>query len=179
MNKQNTLVQGNNRKVQISQTKLEKYNHNRTRTKHPFQRFTGGRGRGHGRGGLRSRPYNPYAMVRNSRNNSKPEVRIYSREEYSNLTPTQKSQEQELKSKNGWLNGLTPSPGFQINKGTGEVELTSQLISTIRAATTNTSHYGQSYEQESIDLPPSPHFVRDSINTAGEGANSIHVGSFF
>ena len=91
MNKHNTLVQGNNRKVQISQTKLEEYNHNRTRTKRPFQRFTDGRGIGRGRGGLRSRPYNPYAMVRNSRNNFKPEARIYSRKEYSNLTPNQKS----------------------------------------------------------------------------------------
>ena len=148
MNKHNTLVQGNNRKERISQTKLEKYNHNRTRTKRPFQRFTGGRGLGSGRGSLRSRPYNPYAMVGNSRNNFKPEARVYSRKEYSNLTPNQKSQVQELKSKNGWLNGCTPSPGFQINEGTGEVEPTSQLVSTNRAATTSTSHYGQSYEQE-------------------------------
>ena len=78
MNKHNTLMQGNNRRVQISQTKLEKYKHNRTRTTRPSQRFTGGRGRGRGRGGLRSRPYNSYAMVRNSRNNFKPEARIYS-----------------------------------------------------------------------------------------------------
>ena len=128
---------------------------------------------------MRSRPYNPYAMVRNSRHNFKPEVRIYSREECSNLAPTQKSQVQELKLKNGWLNGRTPPPGFQINEGTGEVEPTSQLVSTIRAATTSTLHYGQSYEQESIDLPPSPHLVRDSISTAREGANFKHVGSTF
>ena len=83
-----------------------------TRTKRPFQRFTGGRDCGHGRGGLRSRPYNPYAMVRNSRNNFKAEARIYGREEYSNYTPNQQSQVQELKSKNGWLNGCTPPPGF-------------------------------------------------------------------
>ena len=112
MNKNNTLLQGNIRRVHISQTKLEKYNHNRTRTKRPSHRFTFGRGRGRGRGGLRSRPYNPYAMVRNSRNNFKPEARIYSREEYSNLAPTQKSQVQEFKTKNGWLNCRTPPPGF-------------------------------------------------------------------
>ena len=81
--------------------------------------------------------------------------------------------------KNGWLNGRTPPPGFQINEGTGEVEPTSQLISTIRTATTSTSPYGQSYEQESIDLPPSPHLIRDSIYDAREGASSIHVGSTF
>ena len=118
-------------------------------------------------------------MVRNSKKNFKPEARIYTREEYSNLTPNQKCQVQKLKSKNGWMNGRTPPPGFQVNKGTGEVEPTSQLVSTIRAATTSTSHYDQSYEQESINLSPSPHLVRDSTNTASETANSIHVGSTF
>ena len=77
------------------------------------------------------------------------------------------------------MNGRTPPPGFEVNEGRGEVEPTSQLVSTIRAATTSTSHYGQSYEQESINFPPSPHLVRDSTNTASEGANFVHVGSTF
>ena len=101
MNKHNTLVQGNSRRVQNSQTKSERYNHNRTRIKRPSQRLTGGRGRGRGRVGLRPRAYNPHAMVRNTRSSFKPEARIYSREEYSNLTPTQKSQVHELKLKMG------------------------------------------------------------------------------
>ena len=59
---------------------------------------------------MRPRAYNLYTMVKNIRSNFKSEARIYSREEYSNLTPTQKSQVHELKS--GWLKGRTPPPGF-------------------------------------------------------------------
>ena len=60
-------------------------------------------------------------MVRNTRSNFEPEARMYSKEEYSNLTPAQKSQVHALKLKSGWLNGRTRPPGFQINEGTGEV----------------------------------------------------------
>ena len=122
MNKHNTLVQGNNRRVQISQTKSETYNHNRTRIKRPPQQFTCGRGRGQERGSLRPRAYNSYTMVRNTRSSFKPEARIYSREECSNLIPTQKSQVYELKFKKRWLNGHKPLLGFQINEGTVEAE---------------------------------------------------------
>ena len=69
MNKHNTLVQGNSRRVQISQTKSERYNPNRTGNKRPPQLFTGGRGRGRGRSGMRPRVYNPYTMARNTRSN--------------------------------------------------------------------------------------------------------------
>ena len=100
MNKHKTLVRGNIRRAQISQTKSERYNQNRARTKRPSQHFAGGRGRGQGRGGIRTKPYNPYAMVRNTRSSFKPEARIYSREEYSNLTK-KKSQVHEFKLKMG------------------------------------------------------------------------------
>ena len=79
---------------------------------------------------MRTRSYNPYAMIRNTRTSFKPEARIYSKEEYSNLTPIQKSQLHEFKLKNGWPNGRTPPLGSQINESTGEVEPTSQLVST-------------------------------------------------
>ena len=110
MNKHNTLVQGNSRRVQISQTKSERYKPNSTRIKRPSQRFTGGRGRGRGRGGMRPKAYNPYTMVSNTRSNLKPEARMYSKDECSNLTPVQKNQVHELKLKTGWLNGRTPPP---------------------------------------------------------------------
>ena len=54
-----------------------------------------------------------------------------------NLTPAKKSQVHELKLKNGWQDGCTPPAGFQINHRTEEAEPTSQLISTIKVATTN------------------------------------------
>ena len=66
--------------------------------------------------------------------------------------------------KNGWLNGRTPPPGFQINERTGEVEPTSQLVSTIRAAATSKVHHGLTHEHESVSLPPSLHLVVDSVN---------------
>ena len=178
MNEHNNLVQGNIRRAQISRTKSKRYNQNRARIKHPSQRFAGGRGRGRGRGGMRTRPYNPYAMVRNTRNSFKPEARIYSREEYSNLTPIQRSQVHEFKLKNGWLNGRTPPPGFQINERTGEVEPTSQLVSTIRAAATSIVHHGQT-QHESVSLPPSSYLVVDSINGMREVVDSVQVGSTF
>ena len=124
---------------------------------------------------MRTRPYNPYVMVRNTRTSFKPEARIYSKEEYSNLTPIQKSQLHEFKVKNGWLNGRMPPPGFQINERTGEVEPTSQLVFTIRAAATSTVHYGQTHEHESVSLPPSPHLVGDSTNGTREVFDSVHV----
>ena len=70
-----------------------------------------------------------------------------------------------------------PPPGFQIKKGTGDVEPTSQLVSTTRAVTTSTAHYRQTYEQKSISLPPPPRLVGDSINGARESVDSVHVGS--
>ena len=125
---------------------------------------------------MRTRPYNPYADTRTS---FKPEARIYSKEEYSNLTLIQKSQLNEFKLKNGWLNGRTPPPGFHINERTGEAEPTSQLVSTIKAVATSTVHHGQTHEHESAGLPPSPHLVGDSINGTREVVDSVHVGSTF
>ena len=98
MNNHITLVQGYHRKVL---TKSERYNFNRARSKYSRQRFSDGRGRGRGRSGMRPRTYNPHAMVRNSRGNFKPEARIYSKEEYFNLTRAQKSQVHEFKLRNG------------------------------------------------------------------------------
>ena len=74
----------------------------------------------------------------------------------------------ELKFKSWWFNGRTPPPGFQINEGTGEGEPTSQLMSTIRAATISTVHHAQTYEEESISLLPPPNLVGDSTNGARE-----------
>ena len=95
MNKYNILLLGNHRKVQISQTKSKRYNSNRARSKYSRQRSSGGKD------GMRPRTYNPYAMVRNAKDNFKPETRIYSMEEYSNLTSAHKNQIHELKLKNG------------------------------------------------------------------------------
>ena len=116
MNKHNFLEYGNHRKVQIAQTRSERYNPSRARSKYSRQYSSGGRGCGPGRGGMQPRMYNPYAMVWNTRGNFKPEAKIFSKEEYSNLGPAQRNQVHELKLKNGWSDGHTPPPGFQINE---------------------------------------------------------------
>ena len=55
---------------------------------------------------MRPRMYNPYAMVRNTRVSFKPEARIYSKEEYSNLHPHQDfklmKEEEKLSPRHSW-----------------------------------------------------------------------------
>ena len=66
---------------------------------------------------MRVRPYNPYAMVTNTRRSSfKPEARIYSREEYTNLTPIHKSQVHELKLKMDGQTFARPHQDFRLMK---------------------------------------------------------------
>ena len=138
MNKHNTLVQGNQRRIQISTAISEDWQHLRKRVRQVQRTYSNRRGRGRGRGGMRTRPYNPHSMVRNFRESFKAEARIYNKDEYNNLTPSQKSQTHELKLKSGWLDGRTPPPGFQINPRTGRAEPSTRMISTIGAATSNT-----------------------------------------
>ena len=118
-------------------------------------------------------------MVRNTRGNFKPEARIYSRDEYANLTPAQKSQVHELKVKSGWIDGRTPPPGFQVNESTGEIEPTSQLVSTIRAATSNVRFHDQGYDRSNTSLPPPIRLVGDSVNGSIESPVQVQVGSTF
>ena len=66
-----------------------------------------------------------------------------------------------------------------MNERTGEVEPTSQLVSTIREATTSTVQRGQTNEYENVSFPPSPYLVGDSINGTREAVDSIHVGITF
>ena len=63
MNKHNTLVQNNPRKVQISQMKIHRQGRDTGQNKKP--RFRNSRGRDRGRSGGGMRPYNPYMISRN------------------------------------------------------------------------------------------------------------------
>ena len=118
-------------------------------------------------------------MVRNARCTFISEARVYSKEEYSSLTPAQKCQVHELKLKSGWPDGRTPPPGFQVNEGTGEIEPTSQLISTIRAAIVGVAHYGQTHEQDSVGLLPPSHLVGDLVNGSSDNPDLVQLGSTF
>ena len=66
MNKRNTLVQGNQRKIQIKQAVIEKHQSKRKRIRQFRQSQPGRRGRGGGKGGMRPQAYNPHSMTRNS-----------------------------------------------------------------------------------------------------------------
>ena len=89
---------------------------------------------------MRTRAYNPHSMARNFRESFRAEAKIYSKDEYNNLTPSQKSQIHELKLKSGWLDGRTPLPGFQINPHTGMAGPNIRMVSTIGVATSNASY---------------------------------------
>ena len=179
MYRHNTLAQGTQRKIQICQAIIEKDHSSRKRIRQFRQRPFVGRGRGRGRGGMRSRDYNPYSMIRNFRENFKPEARIYSNDEYNNLTPSQKSQIHELKLKNGWLDGCTPPPGFQITSHTGRIKPNTQLVSIIRTATFSTSYDNQAHNQIKVGFTSHPHVIGESINGISGDSSSSQLGSSF
>ena len=113
---------------------------------------------------MRSRAYNPHSMKRNFRENFKPEVKIYSKDEYNNHTPSQKSQIQELKLKNRWLDCRTPPPCFQTDSHTGRIKPNTQLVSTIRAATYSAPYDNQAHNQSKVGFASPTHDIGESIH---------------
>ena len=179
MNKYNTLVHGNQRQIQISQAITEKPQSSRKRIRQFRHSHSSRRGRGRGRGGIRSWAYNPITLTRNFGHSFKAEARLYSNKEYDNPTPKQKSLIHELKLKNGWLDGRTPPPGFQINHQTGRAEPNTQMISAIRAATFGNSHQRNHQSQNRVDFAPLPHVIEGSSNgISPEGAPTPSGTSF-
>ena len=107
--------------------------------------YRGRGGRGRGRGG-RNR-YNPYAMAR-SYAQFQAEARIYSNEEWSNLTWEQQQAVIQAKATAGWIDGNTPPPGYVINN-TGLAEPNHSTVSLIRSV------IGMSqFDQSSAPLVP-------------------------
>ena len=106
-----------------------------------------------------------------------PEAKIYSKEEYNNLTANQKSQVLALKQRNGWIDGC--GPGFQINKTTGEVEPGNQLVSTIRATTSTMIHEDSSYNVNDMNSKPPPLTMIQPNERAVSDTSSTHAGVSF
>ena len=169
MNKHNTLVQGNQRRIQISTAISERHQHPQKRIRQAHRTFPSRRGRGRGRGAMRTRAYNPHSMVRNFRDSFRAEAKICSKDEYNNLTPSQKSQIHELKLRSGWIDARTPPPGFQINSHTGRTEPNTQLVSTIKAATTNSHHEDYTQGQRRVGFTSSPHIIGGDSGSAQSG----------
>ena len=179
MNKHNTLLQGNQRSVQISSAFSERQQPSRKRIRQMHRAYPNRRGRGRGRGTLRSRAYNPHSIVKNFRESFRAEAKIYSKEEYNNLTPSQKSQIHELKLKSGWLDGRTPPPGFQINPHTGKAEPNIRMVSTIGAAASNTYYNNRAHTQSRVGFSSPPHVIGESIATATDDTGTVQLGTSF
>ena len=108
-----------------------------------------------------------------------PEAKIYSKEEYNNLTANQKGQVLALKKKNGWIDGFTSPPGFQVNMASGEAEPSNQLVSTIRAATSSIIQEDSSLNSNEINSKPPPlTMIRPNERTVSD-TSSTHVGVTF
>ena len=179
MNKHNASVQRNQRRIQISQAITEKHQLSRKRVRQFRQNHSIRRGRGRHRGGMRSRTYNLNSMARNFRDNFKAEAKLYSKDECNSLTPSQKSQIHELKLSNGWIDGRTPPPGFQINYQTGRAESSMQMVSAIRAATSNTSYDNNTHNQSRVEFAPLPHVIDESTSRALGESNRTPLGTSF
>ena len=179
MNKHNTLVHGNQRKMQISQAITEKLQSSRKRVRQFHQSHPTRRGRDRGRGGMRPRVHNPHPITKNFRSSFKAEAKLYSKDEYNNLTPNQNSQIHELKLNNGWLDGRNPPPGFQINHQTGRAKPNTQMVSAIRAATSNTSYHNNSQSQSRVEFAPLPHVIEGSTIGASVEGSPTPLGTSF
>ena len=59
----------------------------RKRVRQFRQSYPTRRGKGEGRGGMRSRVYDPHPITRNFRNSFNAEASLYSKDKYNNLTP--------------------------------------------------------------------------------------------
>ena len=128
---------------------------------------------------MRTRAYNPHSMVRNFRDSFKAEAKIYSKDEYNNLTPSQKSQIHELKLRSGWIDARTPPPGFQINSHTGKAEPNIRMVSTIGAAASNASYSNHAHTQGRVGFSSPPHVIGESITAVTDDASTAQLGTSF
>ena len=161
INKHNTLdSSSSNRRSQISQVDTRGCGRSR-RGRSGRGRGRGGRGGRSGRGsgnghGDRYKRHNPYAIVRGQNGSSVTENKVYSRNEYYNMTKDQKMRVQEVKSESGWTDGNTPPSGFVVDDN-GYPTISNQLVSAIQSTisevntVSNTTH-----EHAIVPLPPVP-----------------------
>jgi hypothetical protein len=146
----------------------------------PFNRGGRGRGRGRGRGYFRGGRGGRFGN-RNGRlggrgrgqrddnsryfaplyGNFKPEPKIYTPSVFNNLTSQQKNAIGELKQSQGWINQMTPPPGFTIDSNTGYAVPSQSIISAIQTASINQMNTPPPMHLPSgppsiIQLPPPP-----------------------
>ena len=113
----------------------------------------GGRGRGRGRskGGRSNNSYSPYSLA-SQYGNFQPQAKLYSDDEWAALNPHQKRMVQDLKGREGWINGQTPPAGCTIDQhgfATATTALVSAVQRSISAASTSSAN-------NIVPLPPPP-----------------------
>lgn len=127
------------------------------------------RGRGRGRGPNRGRgrgSYNPYQMARAYVSNFTPEARVYSPEEFKNLSRQQRQQITDLKASQGWIDGNTPPPGFVLNSE-GRPAVSTHIVSAVQASIANTNTIALP-PAPSGEFPPVPPVINTIASTAGQ-----------
>ena len=127
--------------------------------------------RGHGRGRSSSRgrgrgSYSPYQIARNYNSNFTPEAKVYSSEEFRNLTRHQKQLVTDHKVSQGWVDGKTPPPGFVLNSD-GRPTVSTQMISAVHASIANTNTVAFP-PPPSGNNPPVPPIINTNASTAGQ-----------
>ena len=99
--------------------------------------------------------------------NFTPEARIYSDDKWNQLTSQQKQSIQDLKGRDGWVNGQTPPPGCTIDQhgyATALTALVAAVQQTIAATSSDASNI--------VPLPPAPQPGTVMIPPASPSPNS-------
>lgn len=105
---------------------------------------------------------NPY-----TNGNFTPQAQIYDDSEWSALTPQQKQMVQEVKARDGWINGQTPPLGCTINQhgfATASTALVSAVARSINATSSGTV-------MAPPPLPPPP--LRQALNPPASQSNNV------
>ena len=85
-----------------------------------------------------------------------PENKVYSKDEYYNMTTDQKMRVQELKSESGWTNGNNFLSGFVVDDK-GYPTISNQLVSAIRSTISEVSTVSNvTHENSIVQFPPVP-----------------------
>ena len=122
--------------------------------------------------------HNPYAILRGQNESFVPENKVYSRDEYYNMTKDQKMRVQELKAESGWTDGNTPPSGFVVDDN-GYPNISNQLVSAIQSTTSEVNTISnETPEHAIVPLPPVPNGIRIPPTTMVITEESL-IGSSF
>ena len=120
-------------------------------------RFNGRGGGRFGRGGRsngRGRSFNPYSMNRRY-GAFTPEAKIYEFDEWRTLSRDDRNAVATLKAQQGWTDGNTPPPGYQISR-TGFAEPSTSIVNAVQSVIAATSTAPLGHMPHTPALPPVP-----------------------